>query len=154
MTVPWEDAIDEAYQQPKQGDRGWTVKLHPVEVGCRGYVASSTSRLLWEIGVSEQAHRRAINIWLRQMKGASTGCGRKLKMPPGLPRHPANHKTHTQAWSACGGPTSAEGVLWWMGETPYGAEVHNWWCVFVVTSLPGNRLKKQLRCRNIQLCNA
>lgn len=60
MTVPWEDAIDEAYQQPKQGDRGWTVKLHPVEVGCRGYVASSTSRLLWEIGVSEQAHRRAI----------------------------------------------------------------------------------------------
>lgn len=60
MTVPWEDAIDEASQQPTQGDQGWTVKLHPVEVGCRGYVASSTSRLLGEIGVRGQAHRRAI----------------------------------------------------------------------------------------------
>lgn len=69
MTVPWEEAIDEAYQR----DRGWPVKLHPVEVGCRGYVASSRSRLLWGIGVRGQAHRSTIT-YLAEMNERSTRC--------------------------------------------------------------------------------
>ena len=32
--------------------RGWNVKIHPVEVGCRGFVASSTIRLLKKTLVS------------------------------------------------------------------------------------------------------
>ena len=38
--------------------RGWNVKIHPVEVGCRGFVASSTIRLLKDLGIHGQAHRR------------------------------------------------------------------------------------------------
>ncbi len=60
--------IDEAYEHKKlrhsnlaveAEDRGWRVKVRSVEVGCRGFVASST-KLLSERGVRGQAHRRAI----------------------------------------------------------------------------------------------
>ena len=40
--------------------RGWNVKVWPVEVGCRGFVASSTTRLLKEVGIRGQAQRKAI----------------------------------------------------------------------------------------------
>ncbi len=39
--------------------------------------------------------------------------------------------THTQAWSACSGPASAEGVLWVKGRNTLRAEVHNWRCVII-----------------------
>lgn len=94
MTLLWEEAIDEAYQQQKQQDRGWTVKLHPFEVGCRGYVASSTSRLLREIGVRGQAHRRAIKYLAETDERSIHWLWLKRKDAPRLPRHPADHKTH------------------------------------------------------------
>ncbi|KAJ8353668.1 hypothetical protein SKAU_G00212350 [Synaphobranchus kaupii] len=69
LTVPWEDAIDVAYERKKlryanlaaeAEERGWDVKLRPVEVGCRGFVASSTTRLLKEVGIRGQAQQNAI----------------------------------------------------------------------------------------------
>ena len=69
LTVPWEDAIDEAHERKtlryanlaaEAEERGWSVRVRPVEVGCRGFVASSTTRLLKEVGIRGQAQRRAI----------------------------------------------------------------------------------------------
>lgn len=39
---------------------GWRVKVCPVEVGCREFVATSTSRLLREIRVRGKAHQQAV----------------------------------------------------------------------------------------------
>lgn len=87
LTVPWEEAIDEAYERKKlryshlaaeAEGRGWTVKVRPVEVGCRGFVANSTVRLLKEVGIRGQAQRNSIKelaaaaersshwLWLRR----------------------------------------------------------------------------------------
>ncbi|KAL1273019.1 hypothetical protein QQF64_028881 [Cirrhinus molitorella] len=69
MTVPWEDAIDEAFERKRlryanlaaeAEGRGWNVKVWPVEVGCRGFVARSTTRLLKEVGIRGQSQQRAI----------------------------------------------------------------------------------------------
>ncbi len=69
LTVPWEEAIDEAFERKRlryadlaaeAEDRGWKVNVRPVEVGCRGFVASSTTRLLKEVGIRGQAQRKTI----------------------------------------------------------------------------------------------
>ncbi len=69
LTVPWEEAIDEAFERKRlryadlaaeAEDRGWKVNVHPVEVGCRGFVASSTKMLLKEVGIRGQAQRKTI----------------------------------------------------------------------------------------------
>ena len=69
LTVPWEAAVGEAYErkQLKYADiaaeaeqRGWRARVLPVEVGCRGFVATSTTRLLKGMGVRGQAFRRAV----------------------------------------------------------------------------------------------
>ena len=69
LTVPWEDALEEAFERKKlrysnlaaeAEDNGWRVKVRPVEVGCRGFVASTMAKLLREVGVRGQAHRQAI----------------------------------------------------------------------------------------------
>ena len=69
LTVPWEEAVEEAYERKKlryadlaatAEDRGWKAKVRPVEVGCRGFVASSMAKLLREVGVRGQAHRQAM----------------------------------------------------------------------------------------------
>ena len=69
LTVPWEAAVEEAYErknlkyaelaaQIKQN--GWQVDVLPVEVGCRGFVAKSTTRLLSRMGVAGLQFRRAV----------------------------------------------------------------------------------------------
>ncbi|KAK9524409.1 hypothetical protein VZT92_016805 [Zoarces viviparus] len=64
LTVPWENAFEEAYERKKlryaelaaeAKQRGWNAKNCQVEVGCRGFVASSTIRLLKELGSHGQA---------------------------------------------------------------------------------------------------
>ncbi|KAL7834872.1 hypothetical protein SRHO_G00291190 [Serrasalmus rhombeus] len=69
LTVPWEEAIDEAYERKRlrysnlaaqAEERGWTMLVCPVELGCRGFVANSTIRLLKEVGIRGQAQRRTI----------------------------------------------------------------------------------------------
>lgn len=66
LTVPWQDAIDEAYEHKKlcysnlaaeAEDKSWKVKVCPVEV--RGLCISMT-RLLREKVVLGQAQRRAV----------------------------------------------------------------------------------------------
>ncbi|MGH0118021.1 UNVERIFIED_CONTAM: hypothetical protein FKN15_047026 [Acipenser sinensis] len=69
LTVPWEDAVDEAYERKK---------LYPVEVGCRGFVAHSKTRFLRDVGfsgqelhctvkkLSEAAERSSNWLWLRR----------------------------------------------------------------------------------------
>ncbi|KAL7877460.1 hypothetical protein SRHO_G00041030 [Serrasalmus rhombeus] len=91
LTVPWEKTIDEAYERKRllysdltaqAEERGWTVLVCPVEVGCRGFVANSTIRLLKEVGIRGQAQRRTIKelattaersshwLWLRRKEMA------------------------------------------------------------------------------------
>ncbi|KAK7929282.1 hypothetical protein WMY93_005677 [Mugilogobius chulae] len=87
LTVPWEEAIDEAYERKKlrysqlaaeAEERGWSVLVYPVEVGCRGFVANSTIRLLKEVGITGRAQKKLIKelatsaeksshwLWLRR----------------------------------------------------------------------------------------
>ena len=40
--------------------RGWRAQVLPVEVGCRGFVAMSTIKLLKGMGVRGQAFRQAV----------------------------------------------------------------------------------------------
>lgn len=53
LTVPWEDAVMEAYEQKSlkyselaadAEKHGWKTKVYPVEVGCRGFVGSGDPR--------------------------------------------------------------------------------------------------------------
>ncbi len=69
LTVPWENSTEEAYERKKlrytelaadAQQRGWKAKVYPVEVGCRGFVASSTIRLLKDLGIHGQALRQTI----------------------------------------------------------------------------------------------
>ncbi len=80
LTVPWEAAIGEANERKrlKYSDlaaeavqRGWRTQLLPVEVGCRGFVAMATTRLLKGLGVRGQALQQAIRL----RSEAATGCG-------------------------------------------------------------------------------
>ncbi|MGH0163870.1 UNVERIFIED_CONTAM: hypothetical protein FKN15_046048 [Acipenser sinensis] len=80
LTVPWEDAVDQAYERKKlryaqlateAEQQGWRVRVYPVEVGCQGFVAHSTTRFLRDVGFSGQELRRTV----KQQRGAATGCG-------------------------------------------------------------------------------
>ena len=87
LTVPWESAIEEAYERKKskyaeiaaQARRnGWRAEVLPVEVGCRGFVSKSTTWLLKKMGVTGASHRKAVRalevaaerssnwIWIRR----------------------------------------------------------------------------------------
>lgn len=62
--------------------RGWSMKVYPVKVGCRGFVANSTTRLLKEVCIRGQAQRKNIKelatvtersihwLWLRRKETA------------------------------------------------------------------------------------
>lgn len=64
LTVPWEDSVEEAYERKKlryadlaaeAEQRGWQVRVCPVQLGCRGFIARSTILLLGELGVCGQS---------------------------------------------------------------------------------------------------
>ena len=67
--------------------RGWKVRICPVEAGCRGFVAKSVVSLLRELGVSGQRVRKIVKemsdeavrasqwIWIRR-SNSSWGPGR------------------------------------------------------------------------------
>ena len=65
LTVPWEAAVGEAFERKRlrysdvaaaAEHRGWNAQ----EFGCRGFVASSTTKLLKGMGVRVQALHKAI----------------------------------------------------------------------------------------------
>src|SRR4029434_8468580 len=90
LTVPWESSVEEAYERKKlrytelaadATQRGWNAKVWPVEVGCRGFVATSTSRLLREMGVRGKAHRQAVKDLSRAAEKGSQWIWIKRKDP-------------------------------------------------------------------------
>ncbi len=69
LTVPWEDGVEEAYERKNHkysdlaaeaSQNGWKTSIFPVEVGCRGFVATSTTSLLRKIGVKGRSLQQAI----------------------------------------------------------------------------------------------
>ena len=68
LTVALESKIDEAYKRKKRKysdlcdscreRRGWSVWCYPVEVGCRGFVGTSTNRDLRQIGLTGKEKKR------------------------------------------------------------------------------------------------
>ena len=88
LTVPWEGAVEEAYERKKlryselaadAQQQGWKAKVCPVEVGCRGFVATSTTRLLREMGVRGKAHRQAVKDLSRAAEKGSQWVWMKRK---------------------------------------------------------------------------
>lgn len=60
LTVPWEDGLESAFERKKEKyaelaaaciEAGWRAFIYPVEVGCRGFIGTSTQRLLKSLGV-------------------------------------------------------------------------------------------------------
>ncbi len=91
LTVPLEAADVEAYERKKlryvelgaeAEQRGWKVRICPVKVGCRGFVARSVVSLLRELGGSGQSVRKILKdmsdeavrssqwIWMRRNNGS------------------------------------------------------------------------------------
>ncbi len=87
LTVPWEEGMEAANERKcaKYADlvedcreAGWKATLCPVEVGCRGFVGSSTVRLLRNMGctgagcrkaikeLAEEAEKGSFWLWLRR----------------------------------------------------------------------------------------
>lgn len=87
LTVPWEEGMEAANERKRSKyadlagdcrDAGWKATIYPVEVGCRGFVGSSTVRLLRDIGckgaacrkaikeLAEEAERGSFWLWLRR----------------------------------------------------------------------------------------
>ncbi len=69
LTVPWEEGVEEAYERKNNkysdlaaeaSQNGWKTNIFPVEVGCRGFVATSTTSLLRKIGVKGRSLQQAI----------------------------------------------------------------------------------------------
>ena len=69
LTVPWEESMEEAYERKhlryselaaEARHRGWSTEVRPVEVGCRGFVGTSVTKLLRDLGVRGQNQRAAI----------------------------------------------------------------------------------------------
>ena len=70
LTVPRESRIDEAYERKKLKysdlcdncrEKGWSVWCYHVEVGCRGFVGTSTIRALRQIGLTGKEKTKAVN---------------------------------------------------------------------------------------------
>lgn len=87
LTVPSEGEIEAAFERKKAKyselaeecrKAGWKTTIYPVEVGCRGYVGQSTTRLLRDAGVTgrnlrkatkdlaEEAEKGSFWLWLRR----------------------------------------------------------------------------------------
>ncbi|KAJ8402646.1 hypothetical protein AAFF_G00367290 [Aldrovandia affinis] len=86
-TVPWEEGVEAAYERKRQKysnlaaecmEAGWRFVIYPVEVGCRGFVSTSMTRLLRDMGMadaklrkatkelSEEAEKGSFWLWLRR----------------------------------------------------------------------------------------
>jgi len=80
LTVPWEEGCEVAherkalkYQSLLQDckDKGWQAWLFPVEVGCRGFPAKSTWRLLSALGMDERRKKQAVRRMGEEAERAS-----------------------------------------------------------------------------------
>ncbi len=80
LTVPWEEGIPAAHEFKRLKytdlaaecrDGGWTTTIHPVEVGCRGFVGKSAIQLLRAAGTTGISLRRAIKELAEEAEKAS-----------------------------------------------------------------------------------
>ncbi|KAI8522085.1 hypothetical protein Bbelb_018390 [Branchiostoma belcheri] len=63
LTIPWEENIQAAYERKKLkyqelvqqcAENGWRSLLYPVEVGCRGFVGTSLTRLCRDLSIGQK----------------------------------------------------------------------------------------------------
>ncbi|XP_078665283.1 uncharacterized protein LOC144907786 [Branchiostoma floridae x Branchiostoma belcheri] len=84
LTIPWEENIQAAYERKKLkyqelvqqcAENGWRSLLYPVEVGCRGFVGTSLTRLCRDLSIgqkqlvkqmAEEVERCSFWLWLRR----------------------------------------------------------------------------------------
>ena len=80
LTVPWEEGIPAAHELKRLkytelamecSETGWTASIHPVEVGCRGFVGRSALQLLRATGSSGARLQRAVKELAEEAEKAS-----------------------------------------------------------------------------------
>lgn len=103
LTVPWEEGIPAAHELKRMkysplavkcGDTRWAATIHPVEVGCRGFVGRSVIHLLRPAGSTGQNLQKAIKEVAEEGQhmgsntpvGTAAGGGRETSPLP-LPPH-------------------------------------------------------------------
>lgn len=95
LTVPWEDNTEEAFERKRlrysdlkaeAEGRGWKAMVRPVEVGCRGFIATSTLNLLKELGIHGQALRHTIREAADTAERCSQWLWMRRKDPGWAPR--------------------------------------------------------------------
>jgi len=81
LTVPWEEAVDEAYERKmlkyqeladECRQKGWKTWVFPVEVGCRGFSAQSLWRMLGALGIRGKPRKDAVHTINKAAERASS----------------------------------------------------------------------------------
>ncbi|KAJ8356956.1 hypothetical protein SKAU_G00197500 [Synaphobranchus kaupii] len=96
LTVPWEEGVEAAHERKRAKyadlvaecrEGRWSARLYPVEVGARGFVGGSTTRLLKDLGlrgraiskatreIAEEVEKASFWLWLRR-RDKTWGAGR------------------------------------------------------------------------------
>ena len=66
LTVPWEENMEEAFERKKERyenlraeceEKGWSCRVLPIEVGCRGFVGYSTIAYLTKLGLASRTRK-------------------------------------------------------------------------------------------------
>lgn len=87
LTAPWDDAVKEAYEcknlmfAEPEGDAkqcGWKPKVCPVEDSCRGFIGKSTTSLLKDLGIREQAQQQAMKALSTAAEKAYSGLRKRI----------------------------------------------------------------------------
>ncbi|KAL6460670.1 hypothetical protein MHYP_G00306360 [Metynnis hypsauchen] len=95
LTVPWEDSMEEAYERKhlryselaaEARHQGWNTEVRPVEVGCRGFVGKSATKLLRDMGIRGQSLRTAIKAASEAAERSSQWLWLKRNDPSWAPR--------------------------------------------------------------------
>lgn len=128
-------------------NRGWRKRAGPLDVGCRGCVASTTAKLLREVGIRGQAQRQTIKELANTAEGTrATGW---LKRSDTTWASTTNNSLRdTDLWRVC---LSRGCTVINDPNTLCEAEVHNWWRVLLVKSYSSNSWIK--RGANKRECN-
>lgn len=78
--MPWEDAVDEAYERKilryvdlsaKVEQRGWLARVRPVEGGCRGFVGKAMIGQLAQSGIHGKSFKEAVKAMSEAAREAS-----------------------------------------------------------------------------------
>ncbi|MGH0136499.1 UNVERIFIED_CONTAM: hypothetical protein FKN15_007901 [Acipenser sinensis] len=142
LTVPWEDVVDKAYERKKlryaqlaaeAEQQGWGFQVYPVEVGCQGFVAHSTTRFVRDIRFSGQELRHIVKnseaaersgnwLWLRRKESNVDGKEELKKKKNGQKKQAA--AAATAATKAAATPAGGASLFPWCSWC--GKEDHRW----------------------------